>query len=70
MHLFRRKLSASYIIYGGSGRITSEQCSVDVDSLFHDLLLRSYFYHYVWSVKTAHNLTPEKRDSNYNRLIK
>ena len=30
--------------------------------LFHDLLLRSYLYHCVWSVITAHNLTPEKRD--------
>ena len=26
---------------------------------FHDLLLRSYLYHCVWSVITAHNLTPE-----------
>ena len=34
-----------------------------VFSLFHDLLLRSYLYHCVWSVITAHNLTPEKRDS-------
>jgi len=33
--------------------------------LFHDLLLRSYLYHCVWSVITAHNLTPEKRDNNY-----
>jgi len=32
--------------------------------LFHDLLLRSYLYHCVWSVITAHNLTPEKRDNN------
>ena len=30
-------------------------------SLFHDLLLRSYLYHCVWSVITAHNLTPEKK---------
>jgi len=29
--------------------------------LFHDLLLRSYLCHCVWSVITAHNLTPEKR---------
>jgi len=29
--------------------------------LFHDLLLRSYLYHCVWSVITAQNLTPEKR---------
>ena len=34
--------------------------------LFHDLLLRSYLYHCVWSVITAHNLTPEKRDNNYS----
>jgi len=34
--------------------------------LFHDLLLRSYLYHWVWSVITAHNLTPEKRDYNYS----
>jgi len=33
-------------------------------TLFHDLLLRSYLYHCVWSVITAHNLTPEKRDNN------
>jgi len=35
------------------------------DSLFHDLLLRCYLYHSVWSVITAHYLTPEKRDNNY-----
>ena len=35
-------------------------------SLFHDLLLRSYLYRCVWSVITAHNLTPEKRDDNYS----
>ena len=31
--------------------------------LFHDVLLRSYLYHCVWSVITAHNLTAEKRDN-------
>ena len=31
--------------------------------LFHDLLLRSYLYHCIWSVITAHNLTPEKPDN-------
>ena len=31
--------------------------------LFHDLLLRYYLYHCVWSVTAAHNLTPEKRDT-------
>jgi len=36
------------------------------DSLFHDLLLRSYLYRCVWSVIAAHNLTPEKRDNNYS----
>jgi len=34
-------------------------------NLFHDLLLRSYLYHCSWSVITAHNVTPEKRDNNY-----
>jgi len=34
--------------------------------LFHNLLLRSYIYHCVWSVITAHNFTPEKRDNNYS----
>jgi len=34
--------------------------------LFHDLLLRSYLYHCVWGVITAHNLTPEKRDNNHS----
>jgi len=34
--------------------------------LFHDLLLRSYLYYCVWSVITAHNLTPESvHDNNY-----
>ena len=33
-------------------------------ALFHDLLLRSYLYHCVWSVITAHNLTIEKCDNN------
>jgi len=35
--------------------------------LIHDLLLRSYLYHCVWNVITAHNLTPEKRDDNIIR---
>ena len=30
--------------------------------LFHDLLSAPMFYHSVWSVITAHNLTPAKRD--------
>jgi len=34
--------------------------------LFHDLLLRPYLCHCVWSVITAHNLTPEKCDNNYS----
>jgi len=34
--------------------------------LFHGLLLRCSFYHCVWSVITAHNRTPEKRDNNYS----
>jgi len=34
--------------------------------LFHDLLLRSYLDRCVWSVITAHSLTPEKRDNNYS----
>jgi len=36
-----------------------------VYDFLHDLLLRSYLYHCVWSVITAHNLTPDKRDNNY-----
>jgi len=36
--------------------------------LFHDLLLRSYLYHCVWSVIIAHNLTPEKRDNSPHPL--
>jgi len=36
----------------------------DSITLFHDLLLHSYLYHCVWSVITAHSLTPEKRDNN------
>jgi len=38
-------------------------------ALFHDLLLRSYLYHCVWTVITAHNLTPEKRDNNLVALV-
>jgi len=38
-------------------------------SLFHDLLLRSYLYHCVWSVITVHNLTSEKRDNNYSPTL-
>ena len=30
--------------------------------LFHDLLSAPMFHHSVWSVITAHNLTPAKRD--------
>ena len=40
--------------------------AVTLPCLFHGLLLRSYLYHCVWSVITAHNLTPEKRDNNYS----
>ena len=48
-------------------RLNAEDHNVTVDLLlFHDLLLRSYLYHCVWSVITAHNLTPEKRDNNYS----
>jgi len=43
----------------------SRVVSAEVATLFHDLLLRSYLYHCVWSVITAHNLTPEKRDNNF-----
>jgi len=45
---------------------TDRQDYYDNTVLFHDLLLRSYLYHCVWSVITAHNLTPEKRDNNYS----
>jgi len=34
--------------------------------VFHDLVLRYYLYHCVWSVITAHNFTLEKRDNNYS----
>jgi len=49
-------------------RVPSEELRerLEVDDLFHDLLLRFYLYHCVWSVITAHNLTPEKRDNNYS----
>ena len=40
---------------------TDDRCQ-----LIHDLRLRSYLYHCVWSVTTARNLTPEKRDNNYS----
>jgi len=33
-------------------------------SLFHDLLSAPMFHHSVWSVITAHKLTPVKRDVN------
>ena len=46
--------------------VVEVQCNEHAQGLFHDLLLRSYFYHCVWSVITAHNLTPEKRDNNYS----
>jgi len=29
-------------------------------------ILLAYLYHCVWSVITAHNLTPEKGDNNYS----
>ena len=31
-------------------------------SFFHDLLSQSYVWHSVWSVITADNFTPAKRD--------
>ena len=34
----------------------------DYTSLFHDLLSAPMFHHSVWSVITAHKLTPAKRD--------
>ena len=45
---------------------TIATCFAVVSVLFHDLLLRSCLYHCVWSVITAHNLTPEKHDNNYS----
>ena len=33
-------------------------------ALFHDLLSAPMFHHSVWSVITAHKLTPVKRDVN------
>ena len=32
------------------------------------LILRSHLYHCVWSVMTAHSLTPEKRDNIIIRI--
>ena len=57
-----------------SGRLRAPRASdarnhnrrVNISSSFHDLPLRSYIYHCVWSVITAHNLTPEKRNNNYS----
>jgi len=51
---------------GRSRRSESRKLSETIQylSLFHDLLLCSHLYHCVWSVITAHNLTPEKRDNN------
>ena len=51
---------------GWSVTLHSARQSYLVFVLFHDLLLRSYLYHCVWSVITAHNLTPQKRDDNYS----
>jgi len=51
---------------------TSTHCQITVcETLinFHHLLLHSYLYHCVWSVITAHNLTPEKRDNNYSGVV-
>ena len=45
-------------VFGGIAYTLAVRISEDVsDSLFHDgdLLLRSYLYHCVWSVITAHN---------------
>ena len=36
--------------------------TVDYTSLFHELLSAPMFHHSVWSVITAHNLTPAKHD--------
>jgi len=43
--------------------VMSTPVTVSIYVLFHDLVLRSYFYRRVWSVITAHNLTPEKRNN-------
>jgi len=48
-----------YALYGCMGAYKSQ-----LPILFHDLLLRSCLYDCVWSLITAHNLTPEKRDNN------
>jgi len=47
-------------------RLLTALTDFDYWKLFHDLLLRSYLYHCVWSVTTAHNVTPEKPDNNYS----
>jgi len=52
------------LLRNDSGQVVYTLMPMSPSSLFHDLLLRSYLYHCVWSVITAHNLTPEKRDSN------
>jgi len=62
--MLHRNGRVDYEIWG-----VMQQCvygATVVTSLFHDLLLRSYLYHCVWSVITAHNRTPEKRDNNYS----
>ena len=38
-------------------------------SLFHDLLSRSYVYQSVWSVVTADNFTPAKRDVSFSAMF-
>ena len=53
------------IFYGGSLQVKFYFSAVVYNFIyFHNLLLRSYLYHCVWSAITAHNLTPEKRDNN------
>ena len=37
--------------------------------LFHDLLSRSYVYHSAWSVITADNFTPAKRDESFSAMF-
>jgi len=51
--------------------ITEATTSANSELLYltHDLLSRSNIYHYIWSVITADNFTPVKRDESFSAML-
>jgi len=56
-----------YVVTGQCHKGSLQVCYTH--TLFRDLLSRSSVYHLVWSVKTADNFTPAKRDESFSAMF-